>query len=349
MLVTLVDAQPVPKVIDFGVAKATLQRLTEKTLFTQFGAIVGTLEYMSPEQAEHSSMDVDTRSDVYALGVLLYELLTGTTPLESERLRDAAYGEIVRRIKEEEPPKPSTRLCDSGDRLASIAAVRGSEPARLTRAIRGDLDWIVMKALEKNRARRYESAGGFARDVQRYLDGDAVEACPPSAAYRLRKFARKYRAAVAVASAFTGLVIVAAGISFAMAVRAPGPSSRPDKSAIEPSPPRPTHAPARKGHASRPKSRSPCSGSSATTFWPRRARRASREVWDATSPFARQSTPPSPRLPRPSRTSRPWRRPSGSNSVRPTFFLASPHAPSPSSSVPLSSVKHSLGTTMPTR
>ena len=163
VLVTLIDARPVPKVIDFGVAKAIDQRLTEKTLFTQFGSIVGTLEYMSPEQAELSGMDVDTRSDVYALGVLLYELLTGTTPLEHERLRDAGFGEILRRIKEEEPPRPSTRLSGSGERLASIAAVRGTEPARLTRVVRGDLDWIVMKALEKSRTRRYESAGGFAR------------------------------------------------------------------------------------------------------------------------------------------------------------------------------------------
>ena len=220
VLVTLIDAKPVPKVIDFGVAKAIDQRLTEKTLFTQFGSIVGTLEYMSPEQAEFSGMDVDTRSDVYALGVLLYELLTGTTPLEHERLRDTAYAEILRRIKEEEPPKPSTRLSLSCERLASIAAVRGTEPVRLTRAVRGDLDSIVMKAIDKSRTRRYESAGSFARDVQRYLDGDTVEACPPSAVYRLRKFASKHRGPVAIALAFAGLVVAGAGISIAMAVRA---------------------------------------------------------------------------------------------------------------------------------
>ncbi len=220
VLVTLIDARPVPKVIDFGVAKATDQRLTEKTLFTQFGSIVGTLEYMSPEQAELSGMDVDTRSDVYALGVLVYELLTGTTPLEHERLRDAGYAEILRRIKEEEPPKPSTRISGSGYRLASIAAVRGTEPARLTRAVRGDLDWIVMKALEKSRTRRYESPGDLARDIQRYLDGDAVEACPPSAGYRLRKFGRRHRGAIATAAALAGLLIAGAGISIAMAVRA---------------------------------------------------------------------------------------------------------------------------------
>ena len=221
---TLIDAQAVPKVIDFGVAKAIDQRLTEKTLFTQFGSIVGTLEYMSPEQAELSGMDVDTRSDVYALGVLLYELLTGTTPLEQRAAPRCRLRRDPRRIKEEEPPKPSTRLSGSGERLALIAAVRGTEPARLTRAVRGDLDWIVMKALEKSRTRRYESAGGFARDVQRYLDNDAVEACPPSAGYRLRKFGRKHRASVAVASAFAGLVVAAAGISIALAVRRPVPS-----------------------------------------------------------------------------------------------------------------------------
>src|SRR5262249_41938306 len=138
ILVSLYDGRPVPKVIDFGVAKAIDQRLTERTVFTQFGAIVGTLEYMSPEQAELSGLDIDTRSDIYALGVLLYELLTGTTPLEREKLRAAGYAEIVRRIKEEEPEKPSTRISHSGDRLASVAATRGTEPARLTRLVRGE-------------------------------------------------------------------------------------------------------------------------------------------------------------------------------------------------------------------
>ena len=220
MLVTLIDGKPLPKVIDFGIAKAIDQRLTEKTMFTQFGAIVGTLEYMSPEQAELSGLDVDTRSDIYALGVLLYELLTGTTPMERAQLREAGYIEILRRIIEEEPPKPSLRLSGSGERLSTIAAQRGTEPGRLTRVVRGDLDWIVMKALDKSRTRRYETATGFAGDVQRYLAGDPVEACPPSAAYRLRKFARKHRAGIATVAAFGLILLGAAIVSGYLAVRA---------------------------------------------------------------------------------------------------------------------------------
>jgi serine/threonine protein kinase/tetratricopeptide (TPR) repeat protein len=220
ILVTLHDGKPVPKIIDFGVAKAIDQRLTERTLFTQFGALIGTPEYMSPEQAELSGLDVDTRSDIYSLGVLLYELLTGTTPLERAKLREAGYAEVLRRIKEEEPPRPSTRLSHAGDRLASIAATRRTEPARLTRLVRGELDWIVMKALEKERTRRYETANGLARDVQRYLGGNAVEAGPPSAAYRLRKFARKHRAALGTVTAFVILLIVASVVSTYLAIRA---------------------------------------------------------------------------------------------------------------------------------
>ena len=220
VLVAMDDGKPVPKVIDFGVAKAIDQRLTERTLFTQHGAIVGTLEYMSPEQAELSGLDIDTRSDIYALGVLLYELLTGSTPLEKETVRQAAYAEILRRIREEEPPKPSTRLSESGDRLASLAAQRRTEPARLAKQVRGELDWIVMKALEKDRTRRYETANGFARDIQRYLDGDPVEAGPPSASYRLRKFARKHRAALVTAGAFAAVLLVAATVGTYLAVRA---------------------------------------------------------------------------------------------------------------------------------
>src|SRR5262245_2770009 len=181
VLVTLYDGRPVPKVIDFGVAKATEQKLTERTLFTQYGTMVGTLEYMSPEQAEMSALGVDTRSDIYALGVLLYELLTGSTPLTHKRMKEAAYAEILRMIKEEEPPRPSTRLSDSGEGLVSISARRHMEPAKLAKLVRGELDWIVMKSLEKDRNRRYETASDFAADVQRYLNDEQVFACPPSA------------------------------------------------------------------------------------------------------------------------------------------------------------------------
>jgi serine/threonine protein kinase/WD40 repeat protein len=205
VLVAPYDGEPVPKVIDFGVAKATGQRLTERTLFTGFGAVVGTLEYMAPEQAELNNHDIDTRSDIYSLGVLLYELLTGTTPLRHERLKEAAFTEMLRLIREEEPPRPSTRLSELKETLPSISAQRHMEPARLTRLVRGELDWIVMKALEKDRRRRYETANGLARDVERYLADEPVRACPPSAAYRLRKLLRRNRGPVVAA----GLVLLA--------------------------------------------------------------------------------------------------------------------------------------------
>jgi serine/threonine protein kinase/Flp pilus assembly protein TadD len=198
VLVAQYDGKPVPKVIDFGVAKATGQQLTEHTLVTGFGAVVGTLEYMSPEQAELNQLDIDTRSDIYSLGVLLYELLTGSTPLQKKRLKEEAMLEVLRIIREEEPPKPSTRLSTT-DELPSVAANRGLEPKKLGGLVRGELDWIVMKALEKDRNRRYETANGFAQDIQRYLADEPVLASPPSARYRFRKFARRNKTALAVA------------------------------------------------------------------------------------------------------------------------------------------------------
>ena len=168
VLIALYDGKPVPKVIDFGVAKATGPRLTDQTLYTEFGAVVGTLEYMSPEQAELNQLDIDTRSDIYSLGVLLYELLTGSTPLEHKRLKEVVFLEVLRVIREEESPRPSMRLSTT-EELPSIAACRNIEPRKLSGLMRGELDWIVMKALEKDRNRRYETANGLAADLRRYL------------------------------------------------------------------------------------------------------------------------------------------------------------------------------------
>jgi serine/threonine protein kinase/Flp pilus assembly protein TadD len=207
ILVAQYDGRPVPKVIDFGVAKAAGQLLTDRTLMTGFGVVVGTLEYMSPEQAELNQLDIDTRSDIYSLGVVLYELLTGTTPLDKKRLKQTPFAEILRVIREEDPQKPSTRLSSSTESLPSISAQRHMEAAKLTSLVRGELDWIVMKALEKDRNRRYETANGLGLDIQRYLDDEPVLACPPSVGYRLRKFVRRHKRPVLAACVFLLLLI----------------------------------------------------------------------------------------------------------------------------------------------
>jgi len=219
VLIAEYDLQAVPKVIDFGVAKATAQRLTELTMFTEFGQVVGTVEYMSPEQAKLNQLDIDTRSDIYSLGVLLYELLTGSTPFERGRLRSAAFDEMLRIIREEEPPAPSTRL-STAEGLPSIAANRGVDAPKLNGLVRGELDWIVMKALEKDRNRRYETANGLGLDLQRYLSGEPVLAAPVSAQYRVRKFAKKNRTVLTSAAAVLVCLSGVAAVSTWQAVRA---------------------------------------------------------------------------------------------------------------------------------
>jgi len=209
VLIALYDDKPVVKVIDFGVAKATGGTLTEQTIVTGFGGIVGTPEYMSPEQATFNNLDIDTRADVYSLGVLLYELLTGTPPFSKKELEKRGLLEMLRVVREEEPPRPSTKLSTS-DALPTLSANRGTEPKKLTGLLRNELDWIVMKALEKDRARRYETANGFGRDVERYLLGDVVHAHPPSTGYRLKKFGRRHKGQVLAAGIIVGLL--AAGI-----------------------------------------------------------------------------------------------------------------------------------------
>ena len=208
VIVTLYDDRPVPKVIDFGVAKAT-GPMTDRRHFTTSGTLVGTLEYMSPEQAEMSDLGVDTRSDIYSLGVLLYELLTGTTPVGSRRINEATNAEILRIIRDEEPQLPSTRLRESRETLAMVSALRHAEPAKLTKTVQGELDWIVMKALEKDRNRRYESANNLAADVQRYLADEPVHACPPSAWYRFRKFARRNKNAIISGTTLSFTILLA--------------------------------------------------------------------------------------------------------------------------------------------
>src|SRR5262245_58140886 len=213
ILVTVIDGAAVPKVIDFGVAKATGGQLTERTLYTAFQQFVGTPLYMSPEQADLSGMDMDTRSDIYSLGVLLYELLTGTTPFDQETFRQAAFDEMRRIIREQEPPRPSTRLSSLVATRATVSANRRADARQLDRTVRGELDWIVMKALEKDRRRRYETANDFASDVMRYLTDQPVEACSPSAWYRFRKFARRNRPALVTSTLVATALVLGTAVS----------------------------------------------------------------------------------------------------------------------------------------
>ncbi|HZZ82061.1 MAG TPA: protein kinase, partial [Gemmataceae bacterium] len=217
VLIAECDGRRVAKIIDFGVAKAIGQKLTERTLFTQSGQMVGTIEYMSPEQAELNQADIDTRTDIYSLGVLLYELLSGETPFDRQRLRLAAFDEMLRIVREEEPPKPSSRL-SSSESLPSIAAQRQLEPRKLTSLVSGDLDWIVMRTMEKDRSRRYATAAGLAQDIERYLTNQPVEACPPSAVYRFCKFVRRNRVSLSAGAAI-GVSLLVALLGFGWTLR----------------------------------------------------------------------------------------------------------------------------------
>jgi len=218
ILVTEVDGKPVPKIIDFGVAKALTQKLTEDTMFTRAGAIIGTPEYMSPEQARSSEQDIDTRTDVYSLGIVFYELLAGAPPIE---LRKVALEDFLRRLREEDPPKPSTKIStQSSETSTDVARKRQTEPQMLAKQLRGELDSIALKALEKERSRRYASASEFEADIKRYLNNEAVLAVPPSVAYRARKFARRHRAGLATACAFALVLMAASGVSIRQSIRA---------------------------------------------------------------------------------------------------------------------------------
>jgi serine/threonine protein kinase len=219
VMIAMHDGKPVPKVIDFGIAKALDQKLTDKTVFTEMRQLIGTPEYMSPEQAEMTGIDIDTRSDVYSLGVLLYELLTGSTPFDAKELRQAGYGEIQRIIREVEPQKPSTRLSTLGEKLTDVAKRRKEEPKLLTKSLRGDLDWIVMRCLEKDRTRRYETANGLAMDVLRYLCDEPVFATPPTFRYQFNKFIRRNRRLVFSLSAIAAVLLLSASISLFFALR----------------------------------------------------------------------------------------------------------------------------------
>ncbi|MHC4617621.1 MAG: protein kinase domain-containing protein [Planctomycetota bacterium] len=229
VMITLHDGKPVPKVIDFGIAKATQHRLTEKTLFTEYQQFIGTPEYMSPEQAEMSGLDVDTRSDIYSLGVLLYQLLTGTTPFDADKLRSAAYDEIRRIIRETEPATPSRRLSTLGDTLTDIAKRRHTEPAALRKLVRGDLDWIVMKTLEKDRTRRYETANELVLDIERHLADEPVMAGPPGAVYRLRKFVKRHRTGVIFCLSVAAALVIGLSVATVGFVQASRERNRSEK------------------------------------------------------------------------------------------------------------------------
>jgi hypothetical protein len=201
-MVTLYDGVPIPKIIDFGIVKATDGQLAERSVFTNYGQIIGTPLYMSPEQAEMSGLDVDTRSDIYSLGMMLYELLTGSKPFDEERVKEAGFDEIRRMIREDDPPQPSDRISTLGEAAATISMHRKTEPAKLSGLLRRDLDWIVMKALEKDRAQRYQTASDFARDIQRYLADEPIEARRPTTRDRLAKWVRRHRRIVSTATVF---------------------------------------------------------------------------------------------------------------------------------------------------
>ena len=218
VLVTIQDDHPVPKIIDFGVAKATAQHLTERTLYTELGVMIGTPEYMSPEQAEMGGLDIDTRTDVYALGVILYELLTGALPFDRKELRQAGFAEIQRTIREKEPPRPSTRITQLGPASTQAAANRHTEPHRLASELRGDLDWVTMRALEKDRTRRYQTAYALAGDLRHHLNNEPVAAGPPSALYRAKKFVRRHRFGVAAVATLV-LLLVVFGVTMAVQAR----------------------------------------------------------------------------------------------------------------------------------
>ena len=213
VMVTLYDGVPVPKIIDFGIAKATTGQLTARSVFTHYGQMIGTPLYMSPEQAEMSGLDVDTRSDIYSLGMMLYELLTGSTPFDPERVQKAGYDEIRRMIREDEPPRPSARISTLGAAATTISTHRKTDPAKLCQLLQRDLDWIVMKALQKDRTRRYQTASDFARDIERYLHDEPVEARPPTLANRLAKWARRHRPLVGSAAVFLVLSTIGLAIS----------------------------------------------------------------------------------------------------------------------------------------